>query len=374
MNDREDIEKMNDRLIRFTRGVPPTESFDPDHLVECTKSVLAQYSDVVLQYGPSRGFTPLRKQLAQQDSVDPQRVILGQGSLQLQDMSARVLLKPGDLVYAEDPSYDRALTIFKRAGGRIKGFPLERDGMNVDAIEASLKRGDRPVIFYIIPDFQNPSGTVLSLEKRQRIANLAREYEFWIIEDSPYQKLRYRGQAVPSIFELAPDRVFKMSSFSKLICPGLRVGYVIAPEPMADLIARWAEDTYINSSYLNQAVVYDYQQRGWLENHIQSLKDLYRPRLDAMLKALDQHMAPMAATWSRPEGGFFIGVTLEDANLKADDLLKRAEEANLQLSDGRNFFTTEGGGDRFVRLPFCALTPDEIEEGVARLAQVVSTF
>jgi 2-aminoadipate transaminase len=363
---------MNDRLIRFTRGVPPTESFDPKQILECTQSVLAQYSDVILQYGPSRGFTLLRKQLAEQDSVDPQRVILGQGSLQLQDISARVMLKPGDLVYAEDPSYDRALTIFKRAGGRITGFPLEQDGLNVDAIEASLKRGERPVLFYIIPDFQNPSGTVLSLEKRQRIANLAREYEFWIIEDSPYRNLRYRGQAVPSIFDLAPDRVFKMSSFSKLICPGLRVGYVIAPTAKAEAIARWAEDTYISSSYLNQAVVYDYQQRGLLEPHIESLKDLYRPRLDAMLQALDRSMAS-CATWSKPDGGFFIGVTL-NADIKAVDLLKRAEDANLQLSDGRYFFSTEGSGDRFVRLPFCALTPDEIEEGVARLAQVVSTF
>lgn len=362
---------MKDRLIRFTRGVPPTESFDPDQLVECTKSVLAQYSDVVLQYGPSRGFTPLRQQLAQQNNVDLQRVILGQGSLQLQDISARVLLKPGYLVFAENPSYDRALTVFKRAGGRIVGFPLEQDGLNVDAVEASLKRGDRPVIFYIIPDFQNPSGTVLSFEKRQRIANLAREYEFWIIEDSPYRNLRYRGQDVPSIFDLAPDRVFKMSSFSKLICPGLRVGYVIAPETMANPIACWAEDSYINSSYLNQAIVYDYQQRGWLEPHIQCLKDLYRQRLDAMLKALDQHMAS-AATWGKVEGGFFVGLTLK-ANVNADDLLKRAEGANLQLSDGRNFFTA-AGGDQFVRLPFCALTPAEIEEGVARLAQVVSTF
>jgi 2-aminoadipate transaminase len=152
---------MSDRLIRLTRGVPPTESFDPGQLVECTKTALAKYSDVVLQYGPARGFTPLRKQLAQQDNVDPQRVIVGQGSLQLQEMSARVLLKPGDLVYAEDPSYDRALTIFKRAGGRITGFPLEQDGLNVDAVEASLKGGDRPIIFYIITNFPAARSSLL---------------------------------------------------------------------------------------------------------------------------------------------------------------------------------------------------------------------
>jgi DNA-binding transcriptional MocR family regulator len=259
------------------------------------------------------------------------------------------------------------LTIFKRSQCQISGFSLEPDGVNTDEIESRLKKGDRPIVFYIIPDFQNPSGTVLSLEKRQRIAKLAKEYNFWIIEDSPYRDLRYRGNTLPSIFELAPDQVFKMSSFSKVICPGLRVGYMIPPQSMADSIARWAEDTYINSSYINQAIVYDYQKRGWLEKHILFLKELYRPRLDAMLKALDKYMTTMAI-WNKPEGGFFIGVTI-NAKIKAEDLLSRA----LQLTDGRNFFPN-ASGDQFVRLPFCALTEEEIEEGVARLAQVVSTF
>jgi 2-aminoadipate transaminase len=362
---------MNEKLIRFTRGVPPPESFRPDQLVECTRSALAQFGDVVLQYGPARGFEPLRKIIAQQNGVDPQRVILGQGTLQLQDLCARTFIQTGTGAFVEEPTYDRTVTILKRAGAKLTGFPLKEDGPDVDEIETQLKNGNRPVVFYLIPDFQNPSGTVLSLEKRKRIANLAREYEFWIIEDSPYRDLRYRGQAVPSIFEFAPERIFKMSSYSKLICPGLRVGYVIAPEQMADKIARIAEDTYINASYLNQAIVYDYQQRGWLEPNIQKLKELYQPRLDRMLKMLDQHLTGLA-TWQKPDGGFFIGVNLK-ADVRAETLLKRADQAGLQLSDGRNFFV-ENSGDRFVRLPFCALTPDEIEEGIVRLAKVVSTY
>ncbi|MDR3573179.1 MAG: PLP-dependent aminotransferase family protein [Anaerolineaceae bacterium] len=362
---------MNEKMIRFTRGVPPPESFRPDQLVECTRSALAQFSDVVLQYGPARGFEPLRKIIAQQNGVDAQRVILGQGTLQLQDLCARMLIQPGAVAFTEEPTYDRTVTILKRAGARLTGFPLQEDGPDVAEIESQLKKGVRPVVFYLIPDFQNPSGSVLSLEKRKKIASLAREYDFWIIEDSPYRDLRYRGQDVPSIFEFAPEHIFKMSSYSKLICPGLRVGYVIAPEKMADKVARFAEDTYINASYLNQAIVYEYQQRGWLEPHVQQLKELYQPRLDKMLQMLDQHLTGLA-TWQKPDGGFFIGVNLK-ADVQTETLLKRAELAGLQLSDGRNFFI-ENSGDRFVRLPFCAVTPDEIEEGIVRLAKVVSSY
>jgi DNA-binding transcriptional MocR family regulator len=248
------------------------------------------------------------------------------------------------------------------------GFPLDQDGVDVDAVEARLKAGEQPVLFYLIPDFQNPSGTVLSLEKRQRIADLAREYDFWIIEDVPYRKLRYRGQDIPSLLSLAPERVLQMSSYSKLISPGLRVGYVIAPGALAGKLAKMAEDTYITPNYLSQAIIFEFIQRGWLEPQIAELKGLYEPRLYAMLTALDTHMADLA-TWRRPDGGFFVGMTLT-ADVPVEKLLSRAREANLALTDGRGFFT-DGGGDNFVRLPFCALTPDEIELGITRLAQVV---
>jgi 2-aminoadipate transaminase len=362
---------MTEQTIRFTRGIPAVESFTPDQLAECAKTVLTKYYETILQYAPSRGFQPLRQLLAERDGIDQQRVVLGQGSLELQDLLARVLLRPGQAVFVEAPSYDRTINILKRAGGQLTGFPIEPDGVNVDLVEAALKNDARPVLFYLIPDFQNPSGAVLSHIKRQRLIDLSREYNFWIVEDSPYRLLRYRGQPVPSMFELAPDRVLKMSSYSKLISPGLRVGYMVAPEAIAEQVAKWAEDTYINPSYLNQAIVYDYERRGWLEPHIDDLKSLYCPRLDAMLESLDRHMSGLAA-WQKPEGGFFIGMTL-NGDVRARDLLKRAEEANLLLTNGSSFFPN-GGGDNFVRLPFCGLTPGEIEEGVARLASIVTTF
>jgi len=359
---------MSEALIKLTRGVPPVECFPTAQLSECAVAVLAKHGDVVLQYGPARGFPALRALIATEMGVDDDQVIIGQGSLQLQDFCARMLCAPGAIAYVEEPSYDRTLTVLRRVGVQVVGLPLEEDGPDVGEIEARLRNGERPVLFYLIPDFQNPSGTVLALEKRRRITYLAREYGFWIIEDVPYRKLRYRGEDLPAFFDLAPERVLHMSSYSKLISPGLRVGYVVTPEPLAASLAKMAEDTYINPSYFNQAIVFEFIRRGWLEPHVAGLKALYEPRLDAMIGALNTYMADLA-TWSRPDGGFFVGLTL-NASVRAEDLLERARQANLLLTDGRGFFAN-GGGDNFVRLPFCALTPDEIQAGVARLADVV---
>jgi DNA-binding transcriptional MocR family regulator len=366
---------MSTPIIKLTRGVPAVESFPTAQLMECAQAVLAEHGEVVLQYGSARGFPPLRQAIAMQAGVTEDQVIIGQGSLQIQDFCARSMIDPGSLVYVEEPSYDRAITILRRAGARLVGFPLQDDGPDVEMMEARLRGGEKPVLLYIIPDFQNPSGTVMSLEKRQRIAELARRYEFWVIEDVPYRKLRYRGQELPALFELAPDRVLQMSSFSKLVSPGLRVGYVVAPRQCVDTLARAAEDTYINASYFNQAIVYKFIQNGWLEPNIEKLKALYRPRLDAMLAALDEHMQGLA-TWRRPEGGFFIGMTLRPGasaggrGVSVDALLANARKAGLELTDGRGFYVG-GGGQEFVRLPFCALSEQDIRSGIARLAAVV---
>ena len=360
---------MSESLIKLTRGVPPEESFPVDQLQTCADYVLLVHGYEVLQYGKSRGYPKLRELIAEGQGVDASRVIVGQGSLQLQDLCARMLVNPGDVVYVEEPTYDRALTILERAGAQVVGFPLEEDGIDVEAVEKGLKAGNRPIFFYLIPDFQNPSGTLLSEAKRRRILELSHAYDFWVIEDVPYRRLRYRGKDRPSLFDLGEDRVLQMSSYSKLISPGLRVGYVIAPEPLAGRLAKMAEDTYINASYLNQAIVADFIRRGWLSSQIEELKGLYEPRLYATLKALEEHVGDLA-TWPEPDGGFFVGVILNET-LNTDELLGRAEKVNLALTDGRGFFVNRVNGNGFVRLPFCALTPDEIHEGVARLGNVV---
>lgn len=361
---------MTENLIKFTRGVPPPESFPNQKLAECANKVLTESADVILQYGDSRGYAPLRQLIAQEKGIDPSRIILGQGSLQMVDFCSRVLLKPGDQVFVENPTYDRILTVLRRANAKITGFNLQDDGPDIQEIEEKLKSGDRPIFFYLIPDFQNPSGTLLSSEKRKLLVNLAQQYQFWILEDIPYRKLRYRNQDLPSLFDLAPDRVMQLSSYSKLISPGLRVGFLSAADSISSRLAKYAEDTYINSSFFTQAMVYEFIQRGWQAEHLQLLKNLYRPRLDAMLSALDQNFKDIA-TWHKPDGGFFIGMML-DPMIRTEALISKARDANVDLSNGQGFFLT--GGDHFIRLPFCALTPEEIHEGITRLKSVVESL
>ncbi len=362
---------MANQTIKLTRGVPPSESFPKDQLAEAAGEALAEYGDVILQYGPSRGFRPLRQLIAQEKGAAEENVLVGQGSLQLVDMYAHLVIKPGDIVYVEEPTYDRTLTVLRRAGAALVGFPLEADGPDVDAVEARLKQGERPLFFYIIPDFQNPSGTVLSEEKRRRLARLAEQYGFYIMEDIPYRRLRYRGDESPTFYERTPEHTIQMSSYSKLIAPGLRTGYMLAPEEVTGPLAKYAEDTYINTSFFNQAMVYCYTVDGRLEAHLEELKQLYVTRLDAMLSALERNFGSLA-TWAKPDGGFFIGMTLNDP-VQFETLQARGLESGLALTDGRGFFCN-GGGERFVRLPFCALTPAEIEEGIGRLARVVRSL
>jgi 2-aminoadipate transaminase len=355
--------------IKLTRGVPPVESFPNDQIVQCTKTVMTEYGTEIQQYNASIGFKPLRQWIAGESNTQPEQILIGQGSLQLLDLSAQLLIQPGDQVFVEAPTYDRTITTLRRAGADILGFALEKDGPDPDEMERALKAGSRPKFAYLIPDFQNPSGTVMSAEKREAVVALAEKYNFWIFEDSPYRSLRYSGSELPSLYSLLPERVCQMSSFSKTICPGLRVGYMVVPLELVKALAKMAEDTYINSSYINQAIVFDYIRRGWLENHLAELKQLYSQRLDTMLACLDRHFSNRA-TWTRPEGGFFIGMQL-NPQPSLHLLLENAARADLQLTDGRGFFAN-GGGENFVRLPFCGLTPEEIRQGIDRLDQVVS--
>jgi DNA-binding transcriptional MocR family regulator len=358
--------------IVFTRGVPPPEAFPTAEIGECFDAAVRGDAATVLQYGQQRGYAPLRRQLAEEYGVGEMQILVGNGSLQLQDLVASYLSGPGTVVYTEQPSYDRAIKTFRRRGARAIGIPLEKDGISVERLEAALER-EVPAFVYLVPDFQNPAGATLSLEKRRKIVELANQHDFWVIEDIPYRKLRYEGEDLPMLREIDASRVITMSSFSKLLSPGIRVGFMIAPEGLIDAVTALGEDTYLAPVLPTQATVAEFMSRGLLEPNIERLKKLYTPRWRTMSDAVRREL-PDAQAFI-PGGGFFVSVMLsEDAN--TTNLVGRGEDAGLVLTPGAAFFADpEDGesvsGDRFVRLPFCAVTPEQIEEGVKRLASLL---
>jgi 2-aminoadipate transaminase len=362
---------MSDTIV-FTRGVPPPEAFPAEELSICFESALSNDTAVVLQYGQQPGYAPLRKLLAAEFGVADNQLLVGNGSLHLQDLVSAFLIKPGMTVLTEQPSYDRAIGTFRRRGARVIGIPLQTDGIDVERLEAQLKR-EVPAFLYLVPDFQNPAGATLSLEKRKRVVELAAQYNFWVIEDIPYRKLRYQGEDLPMLREIDPSHVITMSSFSKLLAPALRVGYMVAPADFVAKVTKLAEDTILSPVLPTQAAVAEYIKRGWLEPNIDKLKTIYRPRWQAMAAAVRAELSD--ATLYIPDGGFFISVMLpESANI--EHLVARAQEIGLVLTPGQAFFAdsddgTVPQGDRFVRLPFCAVTPEQIAEGVRRLASLL---
>ena len=359
---------MSDKpTILFTRGVPAEESFPLEEMAIAARSAVEKYGKTILQYGKSSGFAPLLEWLADWQRVAVNQVLTANGSLQIIEFICYHLIQPGDVVFTEAPTYDRTITLLRRHRAEVIGIPLELDGLNVVALEEALKKY-RPKFMYVIPDFQNPAGATYSLEKRQRLVELADQHGFWLLEDAPYRPLRFRGQEHPSLFNLCPGRVLHMLSFSKLIGPGPRVGFVIGEAETVQKLAKIAEDTYITPALFAQGAVYEFLNQGYLPPQIEKLKALYAPRLEAILTALDKHLPE--ATTTRPDGGFFLSLFLPKV-VTTRAVRQRAAAYNLVLADGEGFFPN-GGGEHFLRLPYCALTPDQLDEGVARLAATVN--
>lgn len=353
--------------VIFTRGVPATESFPKEEMGEAAQKAIRAHGDTILQYGSAFGFMPLREWLAEWHGAETENVLCSNGSLQIIEFICTILLQSDSrTVFVEAPTYDRTITILRKHGAEIVSIPLNSDGPDITAIQDALETYN-PSFFYTIPDFQNPAGATCSEAKRRQLVALAREHDFLLLEDSPYRELRYRGETQPTLREFAPERVVQLSSFSKLIGPGPRLGYAIGPKNLLREIATVAENTYITPGLLAHGSVYEFCRAGHLEPQIDRLKKLYAPRLQATLDALDKYLPETKPT--RPDGGFFLSLTLPKG-VSIIDVMDRAAEVELILADGRGFFAN-GGGEHFLRLPFCALTKHQISEGVARLAEVV---
>ncbi len=355
--------------IVFTRGVPATESFPKEEMATAARDAIRAHGDTILQYGSAFGFQPLREWLAEWHGAEVENVLCSNGSLQIIEFICALLLQADErTVFVEAPTYDRTITILRKHGADIVSIPLQSDGPDMAMLEAALRK-NQPRFFYVIPDFQNPSGATCSGEKRGHMVALAREHGFLLLEDSPYRELRYRGDSQPALRELAPEKVLQLSSFSKLIGPGPRMGYVIGPHKLIGEIAREAENSYITPGLLAHGSVYEFCRGGHLQPQIEKLKTLYAPRLEAILTALEEYVPDAEPT--RPDGGFFLSLTLPEG-FTTTEVRVHAAKVNLKLSDGRGFFA-DGGGERFLRLPFCALDPVQLQAGVARLADVLNS-
>ncbi|HLY93371.1 MAG TPA: PLP-dependent aminotransferase family protein [Gaiellaceae bacterium] len=353
--------------ISFARGIPAPECLPIEELADCAKTAIEGDGKAVLSYGPGGGYGPLREWIAARHRVEPGRVVITSGSLQGFVFLAEQLVRPGTRVFVEAPTYDRPLKILARLGAEVIGLPTDDDGLQPDALEQALGQGEKPAFLYTIATFQNPSGRTLTTERRKRVAEIARAHDLLVLEDDPYGLVRFEGEALPTIFELEGGvNVTYASSFSKTIAPGVRVGYFVLPADLAAQIEALAVSTYISPPFMAQATVHEFLRRGNFKPNIERVSGLLRTRRDAMLAALEEHV-PEGAVWSRPQGGYFIWLDLPSAAPE----LARAQEAGVTFVTGADFFAGGRGGQQSLRLAFSFVSPEEIAEGVSRLAPLL---
>jgi 2-aminoadipate transaminase len=349
--------------ISFARGIPAPECLAVEDLADCARAALERDGRTILSYGPSPGYGPLREWLAARHGVDASRIFLTNGSLQGFVFLAR-RLAPGRRVLVEQPTYDRPLKILRELGANIVPLHCDDDGLDPDALEAALREGEAPAFLYLIPTFQNPSGRTLPAERRRRVVDLAREHDLFVLEDDPYGLVRYEGAALPSLHELSGGEVAYSSSFSKTIAPGLRVGWFVLPEQLAREIEATATATYITPVLLGQATVHEFVARGLFEPNLERVTGLLRARRDAMLAALDRELPGVQTT--RPAGGYFVWLSALGADVAL--VLQRAEANGVTFVPGPDF----GAPADTLRLAFSYVSPEEIAEGVSRLAASLS--
>jgi 2-aminoadipate transaminase len=350
--------------ISFARGIPAPECLPVEELADCARAAIERDGRTVLSYGAGGGYAPLRAWLAERHGVDPERVLVTNGSLQgFVFLANRFAGERRFLV--EAPTYDRPLKILRELGAEVVAIPQDDDGLDVDALEEELDRG--PALLYTIPTFQNPSGRTLSTKRRRRVAELAAGHDLLVYEDDPYGLVRFEGEAQPSLLELAGERVLYSSSFSKTVAPGVRVGYFVLPGVLAAELEARAVSTYITPALLGEATVYEFLRRGAFEPNLERVRGLLRERRDAMLAALEAELGGRAS-WSRPEGGYFLWL---DLGVDSAELLGRAERAGVTFIKGADFYPPGEGGERSARLAFSFVSPAEIAEGVGRLAALV---
>jgi 2-aminoadipate transaminase len=367
-------------VISLAGGLPDTSSFPPETYAGLMQRVAQDACARALQYGPTEGLESIKPCIAEvmaaEDmKVDLDEVLVTTGGQQVIDLVCRALIDPGDVIVAEAPTYPGAIPTFTAYEANVVHIPMDHDGMRVDQLEATLDRlereGHRPKFIYTVPTFQNPAGVTMSLERRRMLVRLANERELIVLEDNPYGLLRYEGEPLPTLRALDGGQfVIYSGTFSKILSPGLRLGWAVAPAPVLQKMNLGKQASDLCSSSVTQHFVTAYFREGDWREYVRSLTEIYRLRRDVLLDALAEHF-PREAEWTRPAGGLFIWATLPDY-IDTTDLLARALEENVAFVPGRAAFASdEHQGASSMRLNFSGCTEDEIREGVRRIGRVV---
>lgn len=365
-------------VISLAGGLPATDCFPVELFNEISARISRTQCALSLQYGPTEGFDALKSDVAQVmaeewTQVDPQRVIITTGGQQAIDLVSKAFLDPGDVVLAESPAYAGALTTFLSYQAQVVHAPMDEEGLVVEGVaelvELLARQGRALKFIYVVPNFSNPSGVTLTLERRRQLVDLAAEREILIVEDNPYGLLRYDGQIPPTLLSLdRAGNVIYLGSFSKIISPGIRTGYVVAPTAIYQKLVLGKQAADLCSSPLNQLFVHEFVATGVWREYVERLKTLYVSRRDALLQALRDEF-PAEATWTRPQGGFFVWATLP-GTIHTGDLLVKAIEENVAFVRGDAFFV-DGQGTSSMRLNFSYMSEELIQEGVRRLGRVI---
>jgi 2-aminoadipate transaminase len=356
--------------ISFARGAPSLDIVDVEGLSEASRLAFEKDPAGTTAYGTSVGYVPLREWIAEQHGVDVAQVLVTNGSMQADAFLFELLVQQGDAVIVESPTYDRTLLNLKNRGADVRMVDLEPDGISIEGLETVLATAVHPKLAHIIPNFQNPAGYTLSAAKRKRLLELAVEHDFTIFEDDPYVSIRFEGETIPSMFSQDDaGRVVYASSFSKTVCPGIRVGYLVGPQAVIKAIQTLATNTYISPNMVAQSIVNQFARSGRMDGAINTVKTALKARRDAVIAALEREIPE--ATYARPEGGYFMWVELPEA-VDVAELKKAAAEREVLFVKGTDFLLE--GGQNTLRLAYSGVTPEQIDEGITKLAEALRSL
>ncbi len=370
-----EILKVTERpeIISFAGGLPSPASFPVEEIRLACERILRDNPTAALQYSATEGYLPLREWVARRYSVNgatirPSQVLITTGSQQALDLLGKVLVDPGSRVLVETPTYLGALQSFSLFEPDYVQIPTDNHGLIPESLDPTLTAGAR--LLYAQPNFQNPTGRRLPMERRTALAAFAQHAGFPIVEDDPYAALDYAGAPLPTLLSMAPDHIVHLGSFSKVLAPGLRVGYIIAPEELHFKLVQAKQATDLHTPSLTQRIVYEVIKDGFLETHIPKIRALYRDQCQAMLAALKRYM-PAGVEWNQPEGGMFVWVKLP-GSIDTMKLLEQSIEQHVAFVPGAPFFAREAERNT-LRLSFVTVPPSKIDEGVATLAKLIQT-